>query len=738
MSDKIKSYTELENYSFIKAKTPESNEKSNIVATTEWVWNNFASKSELNFTELKGLQIVQSKSGEFDTLKIKNEILIKDQKENEFSLKGNSSGGLLIKVEKEVNAFDSILKIQDINGDVLFDLQKREELFINVRDVIININGEQIKLINEKNLHEYFEDTSSLKFSVSPTYRISGNVQVHSTNTILMEVTSNGIQSKLKYDPNYFTENENGLALNTIYFTGLYYSKEEADERFVHKTGDVINGDLTINGNLIINGEQTIIDTTQLQIEDNIITLNSNVTEGSPSLNAGIEVLRGDEIKAQIIWDENEDCWKVGLEGSLDRIITLKEYLNRALPHPPIQIIRSGETLIFDLLYDNATLSVVNGRLTLNNGFLDSHYAKIDLTNVSDSIILNKLKNVDGHNSGLDADTLDGKHASMLANSDLSNVSNSVILEKIKNVDGSGSGLDADKLDGLDSSQFVRSDQDDVLNGNYTFNGNIKIVGKSIILSSSGQDDVAIKANGENFIIYEPEDANKEWLKITDDGWIYVFGKALAKNDLSNVSDSTILNKLKNVDGSGSGLDADTLDGLNSSRFFRTNIDVSISQWNPHPEWTLIGGIEVPTQNNDVYISIHQAGSPPGHKCHLVIDGDVYANEGQKQLAYNDLSNVDPNVLKRLQVLKFREEREIQAYSYIEYNLSDVVNSPNVSFRDCFISVRVKDTDSNSNSYNFWINAEAVSTIAINDSGDKLRIYNNHSEDLNFEILIIY
>ena len=37
--------------------------------------------------------------------------------------------------------------------------------------------------------------------------------------------------------------------------------------------------------------------------------------------------------------------------------------------------------------------------------------------------------------------------------------------------------------------------------------------------------------------------------------------------DLSNVADNTILIKLKNVDGAGSGLDADTLDGLDSSAF---------------------------------------------------------------------------------------------------------------------------------------------------------------------------
>ena len=41
-----------------------------------------------------------------------------------------------------------------------------------------------------------------------------------------------------------------------------------------------------------------------------------------------------------------------------------------------------------------------------------SYYAKVDLSNVSDSTVLNKVKNVDGAGSGLDADMLDSYHAS--------------------------------------------------------------------------------------------------------------------------------------------------------------------------------------------------------------------------------------------------------------------------------------------------------------------------------------
>ena len=45
-------------------------------------------------------------------------------------------------------------------------------------------------------------------------------------------------------------------------------------------------------------------------------------------------------------------------------------------------------------------------QIPANTEVLDSHYAHIDLGNVSDSSVLDKIKNVDGEGSGLDADTV--------------------------------------------------------------------------------------------------------------------------------------------------------------------------------------------------------------------------------------------------------------------------------------------------------------------------------------------
>ena len=58
----------------------------------------------------------------------------------------------------------------------------------------------------------------------------------------------------------------------------------------------------------------------------------------------------------------------------------------------------------------------------------------------------------DGSGSGLDADLLDGKHAtSFVLTSDYENAD---VLAKVKAVDGAGSGLDADLIDGLHASEI--------------------------------------------------------------------------------------------------------------------------------------------------------------------------------------------------------------------------------------------------------------------------------------------
>ena len=78
--------------------------------------------------------------------------------------------------------------------------------------------------------------------------------------------------------------------------------------------------------------------------------------------------------------------------------------------------------------------------------------------------VLTKIKTVDGAGSGLDADTVDGQHASAFATAaqgvkadnalPVASYTAADVLAKVKTVDGVGSGLDADLLDGQQGSYY--------------------------------------------------------------------------------------------------------------------------------------------------------------------------------------------------------------------------------------------------------------------------------------------
>jgi hypothetical protein len=76
-----------------------------------------------------------------------------------------------------------------------------------------------------------------------------------------------------------------------------------------------IGGTLTVTGDLDVTGAINSVSTSTINVEDNLFLLNSNVT-GTPSLNAGLEVERGDSTNASLIWNETSDKWSAGIAGS--------------------------------------------------------------------------------------------------------------------------------------------------------------------------------------------------------------------------------------------------------------------------------------------------------------------------------------------------------------------------------------------------------------------------------------
>ena len=76
-----------------------------------------------------------------------------------------------------------------------------------------------------------------------------------------------------------------------------------------------ITGNLQVGGNLNVIGTVNSVNTTQINIEDNKVNLNSAFT-GSPTTDAGIVVERGTEADVEILWNETSDKWTLTNNGS--------------------------------------------------------------------------------------------------------------------------------------------------------------------------------------------------------------------------------------------------------------------------------------------------------------------------------------------------------------------------------------------------------------------------------------
>lgn len=84
-----------------------------------------------------------------------------------------------------------------------------------------------------------------------------------------------------------------------------------------------ITGNLQVGGNLNVVGTVNSVNTTQINIQDNKVKLNSGFT-GTPTTDAGILVERGLETDVEILWNETSDKWTLTNNGTDYHAITRK------------------------------------------------------------------------------------------------------------------------------------------------------------------------------------------------------------------------------------------------------------------------------------------------------------------------------------------------------------------------------------------------------------------------------
>jgi hypothetical protein len=200
-----------------------------------------------------------------------------------------------------------------------------------VQDIV----GGMIDSNTESGISVTYDDVNGkLDFNVAdPTITLSGDVTGSATMTNLgnVEITA--------------TIQPNSVALGTD-TTGDYVQNIQgtANEVTVSPTSgegstvtiglpdDVsITNNLTVGGNLNVTGTINSVNTTQVNIVDNKINLNTDFT-GAPTTDAGIRVERGTESDVEVLWNESSDKWTLTNDGTNYHAITRKYAAD--LPNP--------------------------------------------------------------------------------------------------------------------------------------------------------------------------------------------------------------------------------------------------------------------------------------------------------------------------------------------------------------------------------------------------------------------
>jgi len=121
-----------------------------------------------------------------------------------------------------------------------------------------------------------------------------------------------------------------------------------------------ITNNLNVGGNLNVTGTINSVNTTQVNIVDNKINLNTDFT-GDPTADAGIRVERGNAADVEILWNETNDNWTLTNNGTNYHAITRKftsTVGNGTLTQIPVTHNLGSREVVVNV-YDSATYDTV-------------------------------------------------------------------------------------------------------------------------------------------------------------------------------------------------------------------------------------------------------------------------------------------------------------------------------------------------------------------------------------------
>jgi hypothetical protein len=193
-------------------------------------------------------------------------------------------------------------------------------------------------------------------------------------------------------------------AINTTQNTNITNAQNTGDAAFttannaLPKAGGTITGDLVVNGNLTTSGTRTYANTTNVQLGDNIITLNAEIPSGlAPTENAGFEVNRGSAANVSLVWNEANDNWTATNDGSY--FYVLADAAVDATQNTNITTVTNTATAAFLAANSAATLSAATDATQNTNITNAQNTADAAFLSGNNSVALQSAINLTQNNS---------------------------------------------------------------------------------------------------------------------------------------------------------------------------------------------------------------------------------------------------------------------------------------------------------------------------------------------------
>jgi len=327
-------------------------------------------------------------------------------------------------------------------------------------------------------------------------------------------------------------------------------------------TDSTINSNLVVTGNFTVQGTTTTTNSANLAVTDTQITVAKNAANASAANNAGL-IVDGPSTQPSFTYTSADDRWNMnktlnatlvgnvtgnltGNAGSATRLINNRNFIVDSVNHgfdgqANVDLTEAIQDLVGAMFTSNTDTGITST-------YVDSS-GKISLVvgTQSSNDFTTTLKN-----------KLDGIESSATADQTASE-----ILTLIKTVDGAGSGLDADTLDTLSSGNFFRN----TTNIGSTDTNNLTVRG--VYGNSSESSNQPFDNNAGTIIHLDGRDSNykSQIFQYSSGGDLYVRGKHGGSASWSGWSKVWH----EGNDGAGSGLNADTLDGVQLSNIARTD-----------------------------------------------------------------------------------------------------------------------------------------------------------------------